>query len=79
MKIASNVTDKTLSTVLSKFAEEKVLMLECNIAYIANWYFEKKKEKLRVVQYLNYSNYVSFSPWDWDKIGINLGTKHVVY
>ena len=28
---------------------------------------------------LNDSNYVSFSPWDWGQIGINLGTKHVVY
>ena len=35
MKIASNVTEKNLSTVFRKFAEEK----ECNIAYIANWYF----------------------------------------
>ena len=25
--------------MFSKFAEEKGLMLECNIAYIANWYF----------------------------------------
>ena len=39
MKIASNVTDKTLSKVFSKFAEEKVFMLDCNISYIANWYF----------------------------------------
>ena len=36
MKIASNVTEKTLSAAFSKFAEEKALMLECNIAYIAN-------------------------------------------
>ena len=31
------------------------------------------------MQYLYCSNYVSFSPWDWDQIGIKLGTKHVVY
>ena len=34
-----NVTEKILSTVFSKFAEEKALMLECNTAYITNWYF----------------------------------------
>ena len=39
MKIASNVTKKILSTVFSKFAVEKALMAEFNIAYIANWYF----------------------------------------
>ena len=39
MKIASNVTEKNLSAVFSKFAVEKALMLEFNIAYIANWYF----------------------------------------
>ena len=39
MKIASNLTEKKLSTVCSKFAVEKALMLEFNIAYIANWYF----------------------------------------
>ena len=39
MEIASNVTEKILSTVFSKFAEEKALMLECNTAYIASWYF----------------------------------------
>ena len=38
MKIASNVTEKILSTVFSKFAVEKALMLEFNIAYVANWY-----------------------------------------
>ena len=38
MKIASNVTEKNLSTVFSKFVAEKALMLEFNIAYIANWY-----------------------------------------
>ena len=38
MKIVPNVTEKILSIVFSKFAEEKALMLECNIAYIANWY-----------------------------------------
>ena len=32
-----------------------------------------------MVQYLNCSNYVSFSPWDSDQIVIKLGTKHVVY
>ena len=39
MKRASNLTVKILSTVFSKFAEEKAFMLECNTAYIANWYF----------------------------------------
>ena len=38
-----------------------------------------RKIKTVIVQYLNCSNYVSFSPWDWDQIGIKLGTKHVVY
>ena len=36
MKIASNVIEKNLSKVFSKFAVEKALMLELNIAYIAN-------------------------------------------
>ena len=39
MKIVSNVNEKILSTVFSKFVVEKALMLEFNIAYIANWYF----------------------------------------
>ena len=39
MQIASNVTEKNLSTAFSKFAVEKSLMLEFIIAYIANWYF----------------------------------------
>ena len=39
MKITSNVTEKNLSTVFCKFAEEKALMVEFNIAYIAKWYF----------------------------------------
>ena len=39
MKIASNATDKILSTVFSKLAKEKKFMLECNISYTANWYF----------------------------------------
>ena len=39
MKIASNATEKILSTVFSKFSAEKALMLEFDIAYIANWYF----------------------------------------
>ena len=39
MKIASNVTAKILSTAFRTFAVEKALMLEFNIAYIANWYF----------------------------------------
>ena len=34
-----NITEKKLSTVFSKFAVEKALMLEFDIAYIANWYF----------------------------------------
>ena len=38
-----------------------------------------EKWKLRIVQYLNCSNYVLFSPWDRDQIGIKLGTKDVVY
>ena len=33
----SNLTEKKLSTVFSKFAVEKALMLEYNIAYTANW------------------------------------------
>ena len=37
--MASNVTEKILSTAFSKFSVEKALMLEFNIAYIANWYF----------------------------------------
>ena len=41
MKIASNVTEKKLSTVFSKFAEEKALMLGCDIVYIANWYIDQ--------------------------------------
>ena len=28
-----------ISTVLSKFAKEKALMLEFDIAHMANWYF----------------------------------------
>ena len=39
MKIALILTEKNLSTVFSTFAVEKALMLEFNIAYIANWYF----------------------------------------
>ena len=39
MKIASNVTEKILSTVFRKFVVEKALMPEFNIAYIPNWYF----------------------------------------
>ena len=31
------------------------------------------------MQYLNCSDYASFSLWDRDHIGIKLGTKHVVY
>ena len=38
-KNSISVTEKNLSTVFSKFAVEKALMLEFNIAYIANWYF----------------------------------------
>ena len=39
MNIVSNVSDKILSTAFSKFTEKKAFMLECNISYIANWYF----------------------------------------
>ena len=39
----------------------------------------QEKKKLRAVQYLNYNNYVSFSPWDRGRIGIKLGDMHVVY
>ena len=39
MKIVSNVTDKILSTVFSRSAEEEAFMLECNISYIVNWHF----------------------------------------
>ena len=45
MKIASDVTEKKLSTVFSKFAVEKALMLEFNIVYIANWYFGSDYER----------------------------------
>ena len=38
MKIPSNVTEKILSTVFSKFLE-KTVMLEFNIAYLVKWYF----------------------------------------
>ena len=38
-----------------------------------------RKWKQRIEQYLNCSNYISFSPWDRDQIGIKLRTKHVVY
>ena len=74
-------------------------MLDCNTAYIANWYFgsdyskecategysdgysdyTQEKRKLHIVQYLSYSNYVSFTPWDRGQIGIELRTKHVAY
>ena len=37
--LSSNVTEKNLSTMFSKFAVEKALMLEFNIACIANLYF----------------------------------------
>ena len=39
MKKASNVTEKFSSTVFSKFAVKKALMLEFNIAYVASSYF----------------------------------------
>ena len=78
--------------MFSKFAEENILMLECDIAYIANWYIgqticqfqvmhyrmlycAQENETLRIMQYLNYSNYVSFSSWDQDQIGVKLYTK----
>ena len=66
-------------------------MLECNVSYIANWYFGSDymarklsrlysgKKKLRIVQYLNYSNCDSFSSWDQGQIGIKLETKLVIY
>ena len=38
----------------------------------------RKRKKLRVVQNLNSSNYVSFILWDRGQIGIKLGTKHVI-
>ena len=38
MKIASNVT-KSFKYNIQQIAPEKALMLEFNIAYIANWYF----------------------------------------
>ena len=38
MKIASKVTEQ-ISVVFNKFDEEQPLMLEWNIAYIANWCF----------------------------------------
>ena len=39
MKIVSNVNEKILSTVFSKFVVENALMLEFDIAYIGNWFF----------------------------------------
>ena len=39
MKTSSNVTDKILRTVFSKFAEEKAFMLNCTISSKANCYF----------------------------------------
>ena len=39
----------------------------------------QQKKKLRVVQYLNYGNYVAFSSWDQGHIGIKFETKHVIY
>ena len=39
MKLVSNVTEKNLSTLFSKFDVEKALILEFHIAYVANWYF----------------------------------------
>ena len=68
-------------------------MLECNISYITNWYFGSDymarklfrlysgKEKLRIVQYvqyLNYSNRVSVSSRGQGQIAIKLETKHVI-
>ena len=41
--------------------------------------YTQEIKKLRIVQYLNYSNYVSFGWWDQGKIGIKLDTKYVVY
>ena len=38
-------------------------------------YCAQENETLRIMQYLNYSNYVSFSSWDQDQIGVKLGTK----
>ena len=73
MKTVPNVTDQISSTMLSKFSEEEAFMLECNISYIANWYFGSdyiarklfklysRKEKLPIVQYINYSNCVSIA------------------
>ena len=49
MKIASNVTDKILSTLFSKFAEDMAFMLECNILYIVNWYLVQTVCQLQVM------------------------------
>ena len=66
-------------------------MLECNISYIANYILiqtisqesysdcTQEKKKLRIVQYLNYSNCTSFSSWDQGQTDIKLETKHVIY
>ena len=65
-------------------------MLECNTSCIANWYFGSdymvrklfrlySGKKMRIVQYLDYSNCVSLSSWDQGQIGIKLRTKHVIY
>ena len=37
----------------------------------------QENKKLRIVQYLNYSNCISFSSWDQRQIGTKLGTRHV--
>ena len=84
MKITSNVTGKNFSTLFNKFAVEKALMLE-SLCQLQVMHYRKLlrlysgKWKLHIVQHLNCSDYVSFSPWYWDQIGMKLGTKHVLY
>ena len=34
---------------------------------------------MRIVQYLNHSNCVSFNSWDQAHVGIKLEAKHVIY
>ena len=72
--------------MFSKFVKEKAFMLECNISYIANWYYGSDYMAITstvlqkvIVQYLNYGNYISFSWWGQDQIGIKLGTNHVTH
>ena len=60
MKIVSNVTHKISSTVFSKSAEEKAFMLECDISYIANWYFGSDYMDIKKKKFM-----APFDGWGW--------------